>query len=224
VEASRALYEGEPVAMDFGPSRTEGQVLLDHGAIDPSAVGGTFALTVTLPLEDRFRDDKLDVLEGAGLGESNEFVLRAGAPPPPPLLASLRLLNLSGPDAFLLESIFRNDVWETLQLPVTEENERAVYESMAAGCGAALAGYPASLDQDLEAQRGAAPGSRAAAAAAVRLGEREALDAALRFFEGRLEQLGDFEYYADRRLKRLGLLDKEGKPTDWESFFDEGIA
>ena len=31
------------------------------------------------------------------------------------------------------------------------------------------------------------------------------------------------EYYADRRLKRLGLLDDEGKTT-WDGFFSDGIA
>lgn len=43
-------------------------------------------------------------------------------------------------------------------------------------------------------------------------------------FEDRMSLLESLEYYGDRRLKRLGLLDKEGKPTDWDSFFDDGIA
>jgi [ribulose-bisphosphate carboxylase]-lysine N-methyltransferase len=31
------------------------------------------------------------------------------------------------------------------------------------------------------------------------------------------------EYYAERRLKRLGLLDEKGKST-WDGFFEDGIA
>lgn len=224
IEAARALGEGEGLAMDFGPLRTEGQVLLDHGAIDPATAVGTFALTLTLPESDRFYDDKLDVLEQGGLTAANEFILRSGSPPPDALLATLRLLNLGGADAFLLEGLFRNDVWETLQQPVSEENERAVFQSMVDGCLAALDGYPTSLDEDFAAVREAPAGSRAAVAGQVRLGEKEALDASLRFFEAGLERLKGMEFYAERRLKRLGLLDKDGRPTDWESFFDDGIA
>jgi hypothetical protein len=31
------------------------------------------------------------------------------------------------------------------------------------------------------------------------------------------------EYYAERRLKRLGLLDGQGNTT-WDGFFEDGIA
>ena len=34
----------------------------------------------------------------------------------------------AGSDCFLLESIFRNEVWEHMQLPVSEENERSCYQ------------------------------------------------------------------------------------------------
>lgn len=34
----------------------------------------------------------------------------------------------AGADAFLLESIFRNEVWEHMQLPISEDNERACYQ------------------------------------------------------------------------------------------------
>lgn len=224
VEASRALQPQEPVVMDYAPGRTEGQLLLDFGVLDGPAAAGTFALTITLPAEDRFFDDKVDILEQAGMQDSMEFVLSVGSPAPDGMLGMLRLINLQATDAFLLESIFRNEVWEHMQLPVSEENERAIYASMVDGCAAALAAYPTTMDEDMAALGAAAPGSRAAAAAAVRLGEKEALAAALQFFEGRMEKLSQFEYYADRRLKRLGLLDKEGKPTDWESFFEDGIA
>jgi [ribulose-bisphosphate carboxylase]-lysine N-methyltransferase len=40
----------------------------------------------------------------------------------------------AGSDAFLLEALFRNNVWEFMLLPVSEENERAVCLSMIDGC------------------------------------------------------------------------------------------
>jgi [ribulose-bisphosphate carboxylase]-lysine N-methyltransferase len=57
----------------------------------------------------------------------------------------------------------------------------------------------------------------------VRLGEKEALDSLLGFFEGRAAELSSLEYYQERRLKRLGLMDEEGKTT-YDSFFKDGIA
>lgn len=60
-------------------------------------------------------------------------MLRGDAPPPEEMLAFLRLLHLAGPDAFLLESIFRNEVWSHMQMPVSEDNEKAVCQSMAQG-------------------------------------------------------------------------------------------
>ena len=35
LEAGEALAAGAPVAMDFGPSKTDGQLLVDHGVLDP---------------------------------------------------------------------------------------------------------------------------------------------------------------------------------------------
>lgn len=57
----------------------------------------------------------------------------------------------------------------------------------------------------------------------VRLGEKEALDSLQGFFEGRAADLDSLEYYQERRLKRLGLMDEEGKTT-YDSFFKDGIA
>lgn len=40
----------------------------------------------------------------------------------------------SGPDAFLLEALFRNEAWSHLNAPMSEENEGAVCRSMIDGC------------------------------------------------------------------------------------------
>lgn len=45
----------------------------------------------------------------------------------------------------------------------------------------------------------------------IRIGEREALETTLQFFEERVERLDRLEYYQERRLKGLGLLDEEGR-------------
>ncbi len=57
----------------------------------------------------------------------------------------------------------------------------------------------------------------------VRLGEKEALDSVLGWFEERQKQLDELEYYQERRLKRLGLIDDQGRTT-YDSFFQDGIA
>lgn len=221
------VENGMDLCFDVAPGCTQGHVLLNHGMIDFDAPG-TFAITLVLPEDDKFYDDKIDILELNGLQASSEFILQTGSPPPDTMLAMLRLINLDNQDAFLLESIFRNEVWSHVNLPVSEENERAVYESMTSGCASVLQSYPTKLEDDIALlktlQTEGAKNHRARMAVALRLGEKEVLEGTLRFFEDRLGILKDLEYYGERRLKRLGLLDKEGKPTDWDSFFDDGIA
>lgn len=180
-----------------------------------------YVLTLTIPETDAFADDKLDILDVNK--QTGTFVLTPADPPPDACLAFLRLLNLGGADAFLLEALFRNEVWDHLQDPISEENERAVCEGLAAGCREALARYCSSIDEDLALLRGGTLSPMQRAALLVRLGEKEAIDGALQWSEERLEQLGRLEYYAERRLKRLGLLDDSGRTT-YDSFFEDGIA
>jgi len=53
-------------------------------------------LSLELSEEDRFYDDKIDILDINGLSEAASFVLRPNTEPPEELLGFLRLLNLSG--------------------------------------------------------------------------------------------------------------------------------
>eukprot|EP00887_Chlorella_sp_A99_P001195 scaffold14.g1195.t1 len=229
-------------------------VLLDYGVLDTARAQPGYSLALGPAPDDRFLGDKLDILEQArastykqykheGLGESTEVALTGDGRLDERLLPLLRLAGLQGPDAFLLESVFRTEVWGHVQEPVSEESEEAVCRQLADGCRAALAGYPTTIDQDLallraaEADPGAAaastsggaavplaPGSRGDAALRVRLGEKEALDATLQVVEQRLSQLKSFEYYAERRLKRLGLLDDQGNRKGFDGFFVDSIA
>ena len=73
------------------------------------AAQGGFLLELALPAEDRFYDDKADVLEVEGLTTDAQFTLLADREPSEALLGFLRLLNLSGAKASRLFS--RVSVW-----------------------------------------------------------------------------------------------------------------
>ena len=165
------------------------------------------SLAWTIEETDFNFDDKLDVLETAGLADDQPFVLREGEAPPAELLAFLRLRHLQGIDAFLLESIFRQVLWpEHLQLPVTENNERAAMQDGSDRCAAALAALSGDLQRDLAILAEAAPGSRAAELASIRYAERRALESAARWFDAQLElPASSVEYYQERRLRSLNL-------------------
>eukprot|EP00198_Chlamydomonas_reinhardtii_P008531 XP_001697868.1 rubisco large subunit N-methyltransferase [Chlamydomonas reinhardtii] len=218
VEATRAIRKGEALGMDYAPGKLDGPVLLDYGVMDTASPKPGYSLTLTLDESDKFVDDKADIVEGAGLRPSMTYSITPDQQPGEEMMAFLRLMNIKAMDAFLLESIFRNEV--------SEGNEEAVCAMLAEGARAALAGYPTTLDQDLAALRSNSTplGSRAEAALLVRLGEKESLDAVARFFEDRrATQLKRLVYYQERRLRRLGLVDDEGRTT-YDNFFKDGIA
>lgn len=223
LEAQREYDVGEAVTMDFGEESLDAELLLNHGVLDDFVTRAGFSLNLELPEGDRFFDDKADILEINGLSESQEFILRAEEEPSMDLLAFLRLINLSGSDAFLLESLFRNDAWGFLLKPVSLENETAVFSSMMDGCREAMSGYGRTISEDKMALKSAKAGSRQEKALRIRIGELEALDSTLQFFEERFGRLQKIEYYQERRLKGLGLLDEDGSST-FDSFFKDGIA
>jgi [ribulose-bisphosphate carboxylase]/[fructose-bisphosphate aldolase]-lysine N-methyltransferase len=92
IEATRPLRKGDAVTVDYGPTKTEGAVLLESGAMDASAeaeaAGPTlpgYRLSLSIPASDRWADDKRGVLERAGLlpdwsdaSASVEFLLARG--------------------------------------------------------------------------------------------------------------------------------------------------
>lgn len=51
----------------------------------------------------------------------------------------------------------------------------------------------------------------------IRIGEKEALDTTLQFFEERFGRLSRLEFYQERRLKGLGLLDEDGRSVSLTS-------
>ncbi len=60
------------------------------------AAQGGFVLSLELPEDDKYYDDKADILELNGLSEAASFVLRPNEEPSEQLLGFLRLINLSG--------------------------------------------------------------------------------------------------------------------------------
>ena len=198
-------------------------------------------LSFEIDEEDRFIDEKYDLLDLNGLPPESTcapaplrpptvalpsenrlrragrwLVAEMGENPPAELLAFLRLKHLGAADAFLLEPVFLDALWpEHLQYPISEENERAALTDFAACCSAALASFGGSVQSDLQTLAEADGASRDYALASVRYAERRALEAASRAVETRLGALRNLEYYQQRRLNALGL-----QPVETEEEID----
>ncbi|GAQ87091.1 hypothetical protein KFL_003310030 [Klebsormidium nitens] len=214
------------ITMDYGAEKSNGDLALDYGFVVDGGIGeGTrdkFQLTLEVPEEDRFVDDKLDVAELYGLGQVCEFSLERGLDPSSQLLAFIRLIALAGADAFLLEAIFRDAVLEHVCLPVSRENEESVCASMIDGLRSSLSNYETTIEEDVRLLGDIDGDDRATRrkrmAVSARLAEKRVLIEGLDFFETRLKDLDRLEYYAERRLKSLGLLDDSGDVTPWDEF------
>ena len=202
--AARDVSAGEPVCLRYD-GETSGQLLLDHGFLE-EPVEPVAMFTFELDENDRFLDEKLDILEQAGFGFDNSWLIGEDAPPPGELIAFLRLKNLNAADAFLLEPVFIDVIWsEHLQLPVSKDNEEAALNEGAQRCAAALATLTGSVQADLAVLAEAERSSREYALAAVRYAERRAVQSAERWFALQLSGLANLEYYQERRLSAMGL-------------------
>ena len=223
--ATRAIAQGAPLLADLGPGRPETAAFLDLGALCLSRPVVGVELTLELMPSDRNLDDKCDVLEINGLAPQSTFrVMRGveggegGEAIPSAMMAYLRLFHLGGADAFLLESIFRNDVWGFLLEPVSAENEAAVCTSMIDHFSATLATFPREgkgegKEGEMEGE-GDGEGREGALARAVLGLESEGMAHVLSLFQAEREGEEDKEYYHERRLKSLGLLDMDGEYPD----------
>ncbi|CAI5487550.1 unnamed protein product [Closterium sp. Naga37s-1] len=174
-----------------------------------------FSLTLEIAESDRFFDDKADVAEQSGLEAVADFDIVAGQGVPDEMVAFLRLVALGGADAFLLEALFRNSVWDHLLNPVSRENEEAVCVGIVDSCAAALAAYPTTYEEDVALLPTLAPGSKEQVAVVVRMGEKAALGELQSWAVRRMRALDSLLYYAERRLSDLGLLDDTGNMTPW---------
>ena len=211
--ASRGVAAGEQLYGSYG-SRLDSQLALDYGFVDALSPAPGYLLQLALAEGDRFADDKADVLEVARQAAAPAFALRPGQPPPPGLTPFLRLLSLGGPDAFLLEPIFRDQAWTLMQDPVSLANERAACTAVVQGAGAALAGFSCTAAADEAALRAlASDDARMRLALRVRLGEKRGLLAALEAFQAAEAAAPGLEFYQERRLRSLKLMDEGGQST-----------
>ena len=208
--ASRDYNEGEEVVCSYGP-KSAADYLMEHGFVPEQCWQTAVSeLTFELDPEDRFYDDKLDILEfetydQAPMDSTQSFDVvsapgREGAPDPA-MIQFVRLMKLGSTDAFLLESIFRKEVWGFMELPVSEQNELAVVNTITETC-------QRHLDEFMECPKGGLE-----VCTKLRELETKALTRTIVYLQREKEALDLKEYYQERRLKDLGL-DSAWTPED----------
>ena len=158
---------------------------------------------------DRFRDDKEDVLEQEGWGVEESFTMgpscfKEGSD----MLRYLRFVCLGSEDAFLLEPVFRDQIWGFMQEPVSEANELKVYERVEEVCKEGI--------REIEAVGKGGEGHVEEMARTVRETEAKQLQDMLLYVRREKEAVDLKVYYQERRLKGLGL------DSPWSSEEGEG--
>lgn len=200
---------------------TSADYVLDHGFVPEGGAGALVEVGFSLAGLDPFLEDKEDILEYNEVLTTPVFTLTNASErglwsPPEGMEPFLRLLNLGAADAFLLEAVFRNEVWGFMEAPVSKVNEEAMCDVIIAACEDALDQYGAVIPGADTLGEGTLRASRAATAAAVVAGEKEVLKCALDYYRRERESLDAKEYYQERRLKALDLL----RPLDESEIVD----
>jgi [ribulose-bisphosphate carboxylase]-lysine N-methyltransferase len=210
--ATKPYKAGEQVFCSYGP-KSAADYLMEHGFCpDQCWKTAVSELTFEIEAEDRFRDDKLDILENDTYDQapmdpvqSFDVVFAVGrdSEPDPAMMQFVRFCKLGSSDAFLLESIFRSEVWGFMELPVSELNELQVVKTICGVCERALS--------DLKE----CPPGGPEVCTKLRESETQALTRSLEYLKREQEALDLKEYYQERRLKDLGL------NSDWSPEEDD---
>lgn len=214
--ATRPIREGDPILYDFDPTKTEIDILVDYGVFDTELPLGGMELNLEIDESDPYFDDKCDVVEEVAKVSGSFLVSETDVPGD--VLAFLRLSQLKDLDAFLLEPVFRNEIWGFMQDPVSADNESNVCESMIQSCQGALDEFPTTYEEDVETLKGLIgdPATKQGAermAVEAKVQEKRTLRGLLQFFTREKSQMSAKEFYQERRLKSLGLLDLDGNST-----------
>ena len=212
VLSDKKYKQGQEVFLSHGP-KSAADYLLEHGFCPrDSWKTAVSEVTIEVDKEDRFYEDKLDILEfetydQAPMDPTQSFdVISApgrDGQPDPAFMQFARLVQLGKMDAFLLEAIFRKEVWGFMAYPVSEQNELAVVEMVVDLCEKSLENMKDSVDDSPNAKL----------CAQLRESESKALKRTLEFMLREKEALDLKEYYQERRLKDLGL-DSDWSPED----------
>jgi [ribulose-bisphosphate carboxylase]/[fructose-bisphosphate aldolase]-lysine N-methyltransferase len=221
IVTARAVKKGDEVMISYGP-KSAAEYLLEHGFVpDACWPNPVVALTVEIDPKDRFYDDKLDILEFETYGTApmdpiqtfDVQVKGKGPVPDPALLQFLRLRALGKFDAFLLESVFRKEVWGFMSVPVSEANELAVVEYLLETCQAALDEFAACPLPTDDGTTATTPTAVDSLCRQLRAAETSVLERLVTIMEQEKQGLHLKEYYQERRLKDLGL-DSVWTPED----------
>lgn len=135
------------VLIQYDLNKSNAELALDYGFIESRSERNTYTLTLEIPESDPFFGDKLDIAESNGMRETAYLDIVLDQPLPATMLPYLRLLALGGGDAFLLESIFRNSIWDHLESPVSRDNEELVCQVIRDACKSALSGYSTTIEE-----------------------------------------------------------------------------
>ncbi|XP_073119572.1 ribulose-1,5 bisphosphate carboxylase/oxygenase large subunit N-methyltransferase, chloroplastic [Henckelia pumila] len=211
-----ALKAGEQVFIQYDLNKSNADMALDYGFCDSTSSRDAFTLTLEISETDEFYADKLDIAEMNNLGGTAYFDMKYGQSLPKTMLPYLRLVAIGGTDAFLLESIFRNNIWGFLELPVSRANEELICQTVCRACESALSGYHTTIEEDEKLKEGGNLSPRLQMAVGVRLGEKRVLQQIYDVFKERELELDVLEYYQERRLKDLGLVGEQGDIIFWE--------
>ncbi|GAU39031.1 hypothetical protein TSUD_59870 [Trifolium subterraneum] len=209
IRSPLSVKAGEQVYIQYDLNKSNAEMALDYGFIEPNVDRHAYTLTLDISESDPFFDDKLDVAESNGFAQTAYFDIFYNRPIPPGLLPYLRLVALGGTDAFLLESLFRDSIWGHLELPVSRDNEELLCKAVRDACKSALAGYHTTIEQDRKLKEENLD-YRLAIAVGVREGEKMVLQQIDEIFEQKESELDQLEYYQERRLKDLGLCGESG--------------
>ncbi|KFK43648.1 hypothetical protein AALP_AA1G154400 [Arabis alpina] len=207
---------GEQVYIQYDLKKSNAELALDYGFVESNPNRNSYTLTIEIPESDPFFGDKLDIAETNGMSETGYFDIVEGQTLPAGMLQYIRLVALSGSDAFLLESIFNNTIWGHLELPVSRSNEELICRVVRDACKSALSGFSTTIEEDEKLLEEGKLELRMEMALKIRIGEKKVLQQIDQIFKDRELELDVLEYYQERRLKDLGLVGEQGEIIFWE--------
>jgi len=169
---------------------------------------GSYEISFAVSPTDQFYDDKEDILDGKKLELLQTFELRYDMSEEllERMLPFLRLVCLQGKDVFILEAVFRSEVWSHLSLPFSYDNEKSVCELVIQTCKESLERWEQVPEDFIIRGMEHSHKIREKIVLMIKWMEETILRRTIEYFEGYLGRLEQLEYYQERRLRQLDLL------------------